>query len=391
VRTLRFGLVLTLTMGVGPLIMFAMGALGPALTVEFGLDRVELGLLSTVAYLVSAPICLAAGRILRVISPRHLLLATFALTALALVAFGLASSWWWLVVAAALSGVVQSFSNPTTNLLVSVAPTDRSRGTVMGVKQAGVQMAQLVAGLLPLAALLVHWRITVLAFVLVAVGGGVLTLTSVSREVGRGLRNGRTSRGLPRRAWWLFGYTFCTASSVMATNTYLPLFGVERLDLTPSVAGATMIIAGVLGMSGRIGWGRATDWIRRPSRALVVLALISLAGGALFGAASVTGVGWLLWAGVVCHGGGAVAANVVIIYALIECVRPDQVAGASGYQALAQCLGFALGPLLFGAVVEASESYVVGWIVVAAGYGVALAVARTALRSGDRHRLAMSK
>ena len=258
VGQLRLGVVLTLAMGVGPLVIFSLSSLAPELVVDLGVHRVQLGLLATVAYLAAAPLCLMAGPLLRWLDASTVLLLLFGLAAIALALISGARSWWWLCSAAFLSGVVQSMSNPVTNLLVSTS-SDRRRGALMGVKQAGVQMGQLCAGIVALAALLVSWR-----------------------------------------------------------------------------------------------------------------------AAGIFGLATATGNPVVLWTGVVVHAAGAIAANVVIIHALITIVRPEQVAAASGFQALAQYLGFAVGPLSFGLLVDQAGSYAVGWVLVATGYLTALAIARFA-------------
>ena len=382
-RAWGFGAVLTLAMGAGPLIVFSISALSPILIQDLGIDRVQLGILATVTYVAAMPLCLAAGRVLRHVSPRRILVMLFLLTAVALVSVGGASAWPLLCVAAACSGVVQSLSNPVTNLLVSQAPPEQPRGVVMGVKQAGVQMAQLIAGVLPLAALLISWRAAVLCLLVVPVVAVGLTLTNLKSEDWRKVAS-VTVKGFPPRAWWLFAYTLFVATAVQATNMYLPLFGVERLRIDPAVAGASMLIIGALGMISRISWGRVMDGPLRPSTALRVLALSSMAGCVSFVLANISGVSALFWVGVVLHGAGAIAANVVIIHALIDCVEPGQVASASGYQALAQYVGFAVGPLSFGVLVDLSDSYLVAWSLALASYVAALAIAWRFLPRSER-------
>jgi predicted MFS family arabinose efflux permease len=376
----RFGLTLTLMMGVGPAIMFSMSALGPDITSRLGLTRVEFGSLATVAYLAAVPGSLTAGRVMTVISPRRILMICFLLTSVALLLVGTATSLAWLVLAAMLSGIIQSFSNPVTNLLVAITPGGGSAGRVMGVKQAGVQMSQLAAGLLPLLAVFVSWRVAVCALAPVGLFAIYLAATSVPGAVTTARPPGVARARLPARVWWLFLYSFFVAWSVMATNVYLPLFGVERIGLGAAVAGATMILAGALGMLGRIGWGWALDSLHRHDVALAILAVVSLSGSLVFMLAAATGSAPLMWLGVVFHGAGAVASNVVVIHALITVVDRSQVASSSGYQALSQYLGFAVGPVAYGALVQATDSYLLSWGAAAASYLVALVIAIVALR-----------
>jgi len=373
---LRLGIVLTMAMGVGPLVIFTLSSLAPELVRDLGVQRVQLGLLATVTYLAAAPLCLMAGPIMRWLNATTVLFLLFGLAAIALALISGARSWWWLCSAAFLSGVVQSMSNPVTNLLVSTS-SSRRRGALMGVKQAGVQMGQLCAGVVALAALLVSWRVATLATVPICLLGLVLTL-GLRRTHAPPTVVSAGPRGLPREAWWLFAYSFFVAVAVQASNVYLPLFGTERIGLTPAVAGSTMTLIGLLGIASRIGWGRASDGPRPASSSLSILAGTSLLAAGVFGLAAATGNPVVLWVGVVVHAAGAIAANVVIIHALITIVRPEQVAAASGYQALAQYLGFAVGPLSFGLLVDHAGTYAVGWGMVASGYVVALMISRFA-------------
>lgn len=373
---LRLGAVLTLAMGVGPLVIFTLSSLSPQLVADLGVQRVQLGLLATVTYLAAAPLCLMAGPIMRWLDVTTVLLLLFLLAAVALALIGGARSWWWLVCAAFLSGVVQSMSNPVTNLLVSTSSSPR-RGALMGVKQAGVQMGQLCAGFVAAAALLVSWRAASLATVPICLLAFALTL-GMRRTQAPPTVVSAGPRGLPREAWWLFAYSFFVAIAVQATNVYLPLFGTERIGLTPAVAGSTMTLIGLLGIASRIGWGRASDGPRSASSSLRILVCTSLLAVTVLGLATATASAVLLWLGVVIHAAGAIAANVVIIHALITILKPEQIAAASGYQALAQYLGFSIGPLSFGLLVDHAGTYAVGWAMVAAGYVSALSIARFA-------------
>jgi predicted MFS family arabinose efflux permease len=372
-RSLRLGVTLTMMMGIGPAIMFAMSALGPELIHTLHLSRIAFGSLSTVAYLAAAPGCLMAGRILSVVSARRLLLGCFGLAVAAFLLVGTARSMLGLVLAACLSGVIQSLSNPVTNQLVAATPDVARRGTITGVKQAGVQMGQLIAGLLPVVALVISWRLAVCLLVPVALLAIHLAATSVPARTERParVRGGR----LPAQAWWLFAYSFFVALAVMATNVYLPLFGVQAVGISSAAAGTTLVMAGVLGMLGRIGWGRAMDSLPRLDLALAVLALLSLLGSLTLLAAALSGAAWVMWSGVFLHGVGAIAANAVIVHALLTTLERHQLATASGLQALAQYLGFAVGPIAFGSLVETTDSYVWAWAAAGASYLVAVTIA----------------
>ena len=98
------------------------------------------------------------GRVADRLSARAQLSIIFGGTAAALVLGAVAPSLPVLYAAAAVAGVTQAISNPTTNRIIrTVVPPERRIGWV-GVKQSGVQAAQLVGGLFfPAASLALGW------------------------------------------------------------------------------------------------------------------------------------------------------------------------------------------------------------------------------------------
>ncbi|HEX5997258.1 MAG TPA: hypothetical protein VFY84_19130, partial [Jiangellales bacterium] len=89
----------------------------------------------------------------------------------------------------------------------------------------------------------------------------------------------------------------------------------------------------------------------------------------------------LMWAGAVAFGASGIAANVVVMLALVRFTARQAVGTASGIVAVGLYLGFAVGPLIFGLVVDRVGSYTDAWLVVVTAYVVAAGVA---LLSGGR-------
>src|SRR5262249_42396980 len=149
------------------------------------------------------------GRLIDVYSERTTMFVLHLGSGVALVLAALAQSYLLLVAAVVTSGCLQSLSNPVTNRLVSAYAPRRRRGILMGVKQAGVQMAQFSAGLaMPSLALLVGWRGGLGVATGLAVLGLLLTWRHIPRARKAGRRGSVTRRGgtVPRAVWWLTAY-----------------------------------------------------------------------------------------------------------------------------------------------------------------------------------------
>ena len=170
----------------------------------------------------------------------------------------------------------------------------------------------------------------------------------------------------------------------MATvNTYLPLFATEALAVKPRVAGTLTLMIGVTGIAARVVVTRLSAGPARAQGALGRLTAVAVAGALALSAAPLGGA-WLAWLGALLVGGTAVAANAVAMLVVIERYRPAATARASGIVSAGFFGGFAVGPPLFGFVVDGTGSYPTGWALVAGVLAAATVTAATAqrLRSG---------
>ncbi len=364
-------------MGVGPLALYGLTATAPLVTADLGLSRAGLGSLPTAAFLTAALLSPLVGRCADLFSPRTVLAVLFGVAGLALLGTASAASYGWLLAAVALCGAAQAMSNPVTNQLIAAHVPRGRRGHLMGLKQSGVQMSQFAAGLLlPSAALLWGWRGAV-ALAAVAAGVGLALLPS-SVPAGRpappaGGEGG--SGGLPPVVWWLTGYAFAAGAALQATNVYLPLYGFERLEMSVRTAGLTAAIAGGIGLVARITWGRIADRAQHSRGPLLTLAVVAALASCLLLAAEQLHTPALIWGGTALFGASGIAANVVLMLALMRATPVHTVGIASGILAVGLYLGFAVGPMAFGLIVDHTGSYPSAWLTVMGANAVAAVLA----------------
>lgn len=356
---------LALAMGAGPVLVHGLTAMSPLVVADLGLTRTQFGSLATLTFLVAGLSSGLAGALVDRISERRTMVLLFVGSALTIWAAAAAPGYLWLVLAVVLSGAVQAVSNPVTNRVVSWVDDPGRRGTVLGVKQAGVQMAQASAGLvLPALALAVGWRWSLATAAAVSLAGLVLVVRHV-RTPGRAAAEHATARRprvrLPAAVWWLAAFAFLSGCALQATNVYLPLYGYQAVGLAGAAAGALTAVVGGVGLVARILWGRMVGRVPAPRAPLLVLVAGSLLGLGLILLAETAGAA-LLWVGTAVFAATGIAANVVLMVTVIRVVPPALVGRATGALATGLYLGFAVGPVTFGRVVDTTGDYRAGWL-----------------------------
>ncbi len=371
---IAFGGMLALAMGIGPLVIYALSALAPAITQDLGISRTQLGALATASFLVTASLSVVSGGAIDRFPPRRVLVTLFLLGGASLAGIGLSPGYAALLIAVVLAGLTQALSNPVTNQAIATQLPAGQRGLTMGVKQSGVQLCQFIAGTsLPLLAVALGWRGATLTMPTVALVGLVLVLL-VLREPptvdGPSPRGRRDRRPLPAGVWWLAAYSVLIGAGLQATNVYVPLYAFEAVGLSAVLAGATTGVLGGVGVVSRMGWGRFAERVATAHRPLAVLAVGGMLAATLLNLAHAVPV--LVWVGVVVHALTALAANVVTMMAVVRNVELPELGRASGVLALGLYLGFGIGPVAFGAVTDWTGTYAVGWTALTVVYLVAV-------------------
>jgi predicted MFS family arabinose efflux permease len=278
-----------------------------------------------------------------------------------------------LVPAVGLAGVPQALANPSSNKIVAAAVPPARRGGLIGVKQSGVQLGAFAAGL-PLAWLAdgVDWRAAVgtaagLALLFAPAG---LLLPADPAPARRPVLAVSLSAG--PTVWWLPGFSVLLGAGIAAVNTYVALFAAQDLGFTSRGAAALVAGLGVTGIAGRVAWSRLVSAARPPGAVL-----LPLCAAAVFAALSLllaphTWAG-LAWVGVLGVGAFAVAANAVSMLAVVAASTPRSTGRDSALVSAGFFAGFAVGPPLFGLLVEVG-GYGVGWALVALEFAAAAVV-----------------
>ena len=380
----RFGTGLVTLMVASAYMQYTLSVLGPVLLERFTISRTQLGLLTSVLFIVGSAGSPVAGRLVDRLGARRMIPFPFVANTVAFLLLGLAPSYPVVLAAVAIAGAGMAFANPLSNKLIAFHVPHGQQGLLMGIKQSGVQLAATLAGVVMPAALVLGGLAgagvgTAVALVVgqlvvfLAVphdparppgGPGALgpvtaapdAVTAAAATAAAEL-DARTRRAT---LLWIGLYAVLMGAGIASVYAYLPLFAVDALGMSVGRAGLLASVIGVMGMASRIIWGAVAERLPHPSSALVLLAGTAVVAQAMLWSAPRTGVA-VLWAAVVLLGSSAVAWNTVAMFTVIRVLGAGAAGANSGVIQLAFFSGFAIGPIVFGLLIDASGSYDLGW------------------------------
>lgn len=350
--------------------VFLAGSLGPQIGDEAGFDTGGLGWMIAAFFAAGAVSSAAFGRLGERIGAHRALQLGSAGSAVAQLMIAVTPARLSLLTAALFAaGLANTLAQPAANVVVSQRTPLERQGIAMAVKQSAIPAATILAGLaVPAIGLTVGWR---WAFV----GGAVLAAAASLAA--------RSVTDLPARphrpatpdapgsltvliimalgAWLAAGHATMIAGFLVDSG--------EHAGQSPSFAGLMLSIGSISGITSRLVLGAYVDRTSVRPLTLVVLLLGAGAVAALLLAPQqpvlhalatplMFATGWA-WPGLF---------NLAVVRA-----RADRPGAATGVTQTGTYLGAVSAPLAFGALVEATDSYAVGWIF-AASWALSAAV-----------------
>lgn len=366
----------------------AIGALAVLIRDDVGISRSQVGYLATSYLAAGAMFSPILGVRMSRLGSRVALLVLYVYAAISFVLIAGSPEYWLLIGAAAIAGIASATSNPLTNFAILEHTAPGRRGTILGVKQSGVQLGVFLAGAtLPTIGVWFSWRVAVLSLAVVPIIGIVLTLWLVPNTRGAvGLTQARPRMRAVASAHpmllWMAAYAVVMGAALSAVSVYLPLYAFENLSFSVRVAGLAGSMVGLIGVPSRIAWGRAAE--TRGSHVPRDLFGISV-GAAVMATLVVTAPwigGWALWVGALGLGGIGNGWNVVAMMAVIRDVPGDMSTAGTGVIQFGFYLGLLAGPTAFGIIIGATDSYASAWWMVVTLCSLGAAIIAVWVRHG---------
>ncbi|WP_102225678.1 MFS transporter [Acidimangrovimonas sediminis] len=286
----------------------------------------------------------------------------------------------------------------SSHLLAQTTPRHRM-GLVFSIKQTGVPVGGMLAGLvLPHITLAAGWRSAVALCIVLCLGIALVAQT-VRRPLDADRIPGRAGGGAARmlsalryvfaepsmRALALTSFVFAAMQLVL--SGYLVTFLTEGRGLPLATAGTILAVAQAAGVGGRLLWGWSADHLLNARHVLALLAFVSAICAAFFALQASLGTPLTLGAIAALFGAAAIGWNGVFLAEVARIAPREHVASATGASLFMTYAGVVFGPPAFAAIVSLA-SYGLAFAVasfVMAAMGVYLAVSgprRPALKSG---------
>lgn len=349
----------------GVLPAFLTGGMAVQVRGELGFGSAALGLAVALFFASASAASVVMGRVVEGIGAHRGMRLAAAVSAASLLGVALfAGSWTGLVVFLVLGGLANAMAHPATHLSLAREIPPGRQGYSFGVKQAAIPAATLLAGLaVPGLALTFGWR---WAFA----GGAALALAvalavpaekrgGVARGVAGGVRrvSRKRSGDAPTGPLALLAVGIGLGS---AAATPLGAFLVESSvasGVRVGTAGLLLALGSAVGIAVRVLFGRLADGMSGGRLRLVA----GMLGAGVFGFVLLaTGMEALVLPGVLLAFGAGWGWPGLFNFAVVK-TNPGAPAAATGVTQTGASGGAAVGPLVFGVVVEAA-GYGAAWL-----------------------------
>ncbi len=342
----------------GVLPAFLAGGLSVQITSELGFGAAYLGLAVAIFFASAALASVVMGRFVERVGSHMGMRLAAATSALSLLGVALlARSWTGLALCLVLGGLANAMAHPSANLSLAREVPENRQGLSFGIKQASIPTATLLAGLaVPTIAATLGWR---WAFV----GGAVLAVAislAVPREdpvpapKPKGERNGDARFGALALLALGIGLGSTAATPLGA---FLVGSSVES-GIRVGTAGLLLALGSAVSILIRIVFGYLADGMSGGRLRLVAgMLAVGILGFALLS----TGAPWAIVVGTLLAFGAGWGWPGLFNFAVVHS-SPGAPAAATGITQTGASGGAALGPLIFGFVVEAT-SYSTAWMV----------------------------
>lgn len=295
-------------------------------------------------------------------------------------------------------GLGYGMTNPAASHLLDRFTPAARRGLVFSLKQAGVPLGGMLAGALaPTLALTLGWQGALLSLLLVAAAGAVALQPrrpgwdDDRRPAAPWLDSPWADLRLvwgdrPLRLISLAG--FCFAAVQLSLSVFTVTLLVEELLVGLVEAGLIMAAVQITGIAGRILWGWFADQLGNGLGALLVAAVVTMAGALATSAMTPAWPLWLATAVLCAFSFSGLGWNGIYLAEVARLAPREHVARASGGSLFFTFAGVVLGPPAFSLVRLALDSYTLAFAalaaVAAAGFALIHAAARASARQSGR-------
>lgn len=356
----------TAVQALGTMAVLTIPALAPAVAAALNVPTSQVGYQISAVYFAGMLVSLVAGTLVARFGPwrsgQIAMLMNAAGCLLASVPNVLA-----LLAGSLVIGAGYGLINPAASeLLVRHTPPER-RNLIFSIKQTGVPLGGMAAGLLgPSIALAFGWQV-----VLWGVAGACILAAGFS-QVGRAgwdMHRGSSGRQSffslralkavleSRSLRWLAMSSFCFSAVQLCVIAFLVALLVEDLGFDLVAAGVVLAAVQASGAVGRMLWGVVADRVRDGMGVLLGLACTMTVGCALLATFDSRWPGYLAVASLIALGLSAVGWNGIYLSEIARLSRPNAISATTGAAMFFTFTGVVFGPAIFSMFHDVLGSY----------------------------------
>jgi len=358
--------VTTLVQGLASMVVILPASVAPELASAHGVEASLIGFQVSIVYFGAMVTSALGGTIVRRWGP--LRCSQMAL-AFAAIGCSLTTLPWLSAIAlgAVFIGFGYGLTNPPAAQVLMKVTKPANRNLIFSIKQTGVPLGGVVAGLLaPTIALQFGWQTALLAAAMVTVAVMLLiqplrAAWDDEREPGLGFTAAPLSdirmilrhRNLRLISMASFAFSAMQVSLVTFAVTML----VADVSFTLVEAGVVLAVLQVFGVSGRILWGWVADRLGDGNKVLLGVTLITISAAVMTGFLDPQTTKVLVYVVMALFGFTAVGWNGVYLAEVARLAPVNQIGSATGASLFVTYFGVVLGPVAFAGIYSKVGAY----------------------------------
>ena len=359
---------LTLVHVVGTIGYTSVMTMAPVIRADLDLNATQVGSFMSAFYFALTIGAIPAGALAdRLGVALSLTLASFLMAAGAGL-FAAISTYMPAVVATFIMGLGYALVNPATAKGVLNWFKQEHRATAMGVKQMGVPLGGLVASGFGAMVVFMPWRWALWGAAAAAMIIGICWWQLIQRRTIGGGGLGATMRDLKsimtNRNLMKFNLASVSFNAGQQSFiTYLTLFLRDVAGASQPFAALCIGFSQITGATGRIFWALFSDRFANGRRKGVIVGIMTAAAASMFVFTAANSS----WHAVVLVILSLLLGSTILAYAALlhticaETVGPNLAGSAIGSNLFATSLGGAVGPIIFGLIVDNVGGYMAAW------------------------------
>lgn len=280
------------------------------------------------------------------------------------------------MIGAMVIGLGYGFTNPAASLLLSRAAIGSRSNLIFSIKQCGVPIGGMLAGLLlPPITLLLDWRAAIITCLLICL------LWSLVLQRYRGRWDMERNPGSPlfaapleglRLIWghrilrWLALASLAYTAVQLSLTGFLVTYLVTEIGMTLVVAGGVLAVVQICGAVGRISWGWVADLLQSGLRAMILNGAIAIPASFAVAAISSDWPILAVWLAAGLFGFCAVGWNGVFVAVIARQAPPGSIGHATSGVLFITFAGVLVGPSALSLLHDQAQiSYAAGYMLMA--------------------------